>query len=357
MTQFTILLADDDDIQRTRMSRWASEAGFRVLDARDGVEALQLVRQNTPDMVVTDLHMPRVGGKQLIPLLREVPGMRERPIVVVTADMARSTKIQLLESGADDYMVKPVDPEEFQARLRAQARRSSLANDVHFVRAQWSATSEELRRRTAELEQLNYGLVAALEKANKWNDNETGNHIRRVAETAALVAHHLDCSPEYVDMLRRYASLHDVGKVGIPDSILKHPGRLTPEMFEIMKTHTLIGADLLRSAGLPEIAVNIPLCHHEKWDSSGYPRGLRGTAIPLEARIVAVVDVFDALRSKRCYKPAFTQEESVRILQRDSGSHFDPQVVEIFLQNLDEINDINSRYEEEPMEEQKAAWE
>lgn len=349
-----VLLVDDDEILLRRLQNLLVRAGFEVSSATDGLHALGEVRHRLPDIVVTDVHMPRMGGPALIEALRKLPEMADRPILVLTADETRFTKIRLLQVGADDFIVKPVDPEELVARLRAQARKSDLADNLVEVSIQRDEAVRKLEVRTRELEQLTIGLVATLEKANSYNDSDTGNHIRRVSSYAALLAEAAGCTPDFVEKLHRYAGLHDVGKVGIRDSILKKPGKLTADEFEEMKTHTLIGAELLRSAGLPDMACNIPLCHHEKFDGTGYPRGLRGEAIPLEARIVAVVDVFDALRTKRCYKPAFSHEASEAMLQEMAGKHLDNRLVNLFLALKERILQIEAQHSDEPLIEE--AW-
>lgn len=345
-----VLLVDDDPIMLDRLKNIATSAGFRTTLAQDGVDALAAARMETPDIVVTDLHMPRMGGPRLIAALRALPDLSDRPILVVTADETRSTKVQLLQAGADDFLIKPVDPDEFGARLVALARKANLADGMAEARRQRDEALYRLELRSRELEQLTMGLIIALEKANAYNDIDTGNHIRRVCDFAALLARKAGCSDDFVDMIHRYAGLHDVGKVGIPDAVLKKPGKLTPEEFEIMKSHTLLGADLLRSAGLNEMACNIALSHHERWDGKGYPRGLAGEAIPLEARIVTVVDVYDALRTKRCYKAAFSFEESCRILRASAGSHMEARLVDLFLSLEPQIRTIESAYSDETEE-------
>ncbi len=356
MERTDVLIVDDDPLIRNQLSRFARRLGFEVRTAEDGVEALAEIRRKHPDIVVSDVHMPRMQGPRLIELLRKIPGMEDKPVIVVTADASRGTKISLLEHGADDFIVKPVDPEEFRARLRAQARRSNLSVTLEVVRGERDRALEQLQQRTEELERLSFGLISALERANSLNDEDTGNHLRRVSELARMLAEVKGCDSDFVDALHRYASLHDVGKVGIRDAVLKKPGKLTTDEFDEMKTHTLIGADLVRSSGLPEIAVNIPLCHHEKVDGSGYPRGLRGEQIPLEARIVAVVDVYDALRSRRCYKPAFPPERAEGILREIAGSHLDAALVDLFFTCHEQIRRIYAAWPDEPEATAEEIW-
>lgn len=356
MDRTNVLIVDDDPTIRNQLGRLAKRLGFDVRTANDGVDALEQIRARQPDLVVSDVHMPRMQGPRLIELLRKIPGMEDKPVMVVTADASRATKIRLLEHGADDFIVKPIDPEEFRARLRAQARRSDLAVNLQVVRGQRDAALEKLQQRTEELERLTFGLIEALEHANTMNDEDTGNHIRRVSELARMLATANGCDPAFVEAVHRYASLHDVGKVGIPDAILKKPGKLTKEEFAEMQTHTIIGAELVRAAGLPEVAVNIPLCHHEKMNGQGYPRGLKGDQIPLEARIVAVVDVFDALRSKRCYKDAFSKEKAESIVREIAGDHLDPHLVTLFFEQEEEIDTIYRTWSDEPEVPVEEVW-
>ena len=357
MSRPTVLIADDDERVRESLGRFARDCGFDTLLAEDGVVALSICRETVPDIVVTDLHMPRLGGPGLVKMLRSMDSTADQPIMVVTADESRVSKLQLLELGADDFIIKPVDPDEFRARLVAQARRSNLASNIRLVKAERDDAMKKLKERTLELERLTFGLIEALEHANTMNDTDTGFHIRRVSEYSRLLAVRMGCDDEFVENVYRYASLHDVGKVGIPDSILKKPGKLTNEEFDEMKGHTLIGAELIRAAGLPVTAINIPLAPHEKWDGSGYPRGLSGDAIPLEARIVAIADVYDALRSKRCYKDAFSPEKTLSILKSDSGTHFDPKLVALTVEAFEEFEAILTEYcDEEPAMDVDKAW-
>lgn len=340
----TVLIAEDEDHTRDRLCALTRGLGFEVVPVANGEDAIAAVDRERPDLVITDLHMPGLGGRHLVALLRQVESTRETPIMVVTADSRRVTKIDLLEAGADEFIGKPVEPEEFRARLRSLARRIDLVDALDDARGQLDDAMRRLEERNAELERLTLGLVVALERANEFNDVDTGNHIRRVCEYAALLGAAYGCSPEFTEQLRRYAGLHDVGKVGIRHEILKKPGRLTTAEFEEMKGHTLIGAELLRVAGLPSVAVNVAQHHHERWDGSGYPHGLEGESIPIEARIVAVVDVFDALVSKRCYKPAFPVEEAWAELERSAGTHLDPELVRLFKAESTSIDQVREQY-------------
>ncbi len=346
-----VLIIEDDPALRVRMRSYARALGLNTQEAGDGEEALTRLAVHTPDLIVTDLHMPRMDGRTFLTRLRELPGHGETPVLVVTADDARATKMELFQRGADDFILKPFDPDEFQARLKALARRGRLASALFVAQRERDDALLRLEERNQELERLTLGLVVALEKANQFNDVDTGNHIRRMSAYAALLGQLLGCPPEMVEQLRRYAGLHDVGKVGIRDAILKKPGPLTEREFEEMKTHTLIGGEILQSAGLPEVARNIALHHHERWDGTGYPFGLAGESIPLESRIISVGDVFDALVSERCYKPAFDIAEAHRTMESLAGSHLDPHLVRIFFDNLDRVLRILETYRDPVVDE------
>jgi putative two-component system response regulator len=349
-----VLIVDDEDIQRTHMADLARQAGFQTVEAANGVEAFEVFGQREPHIVVTDFHMPGMDGRSLVVRLRRTRKGSRVPIMVITSDDLRRTKIQLLQAGADDFLVKPVDSLEFTARLMALARRAAVVDVLGTVTIQRNEALRRLQARSRELERLTYGLVAALEHASSLNDTDTGKHIQRVSGYAAHIARALGVEEEQVQQIQRYAGLHDIGKVGIPDAILKKPGRLEPREFEQMKTHTLIGGELLREAGLPEMAVNIAQHHHERWDGEGYPHGLAGDQIPQEARLVAIADVFDAMVTRRIYKESSTLEEASAELHRVAGSQLDPQLVEVFEREIQEIHAIFHRYADEDQD--VASW-
>jgi len=350
MTTPRVLIVDDDHTLRQELSKTALYAGFQVDTAKNGHDALARAQRNAPDIVVTDLHMPQLGGERLVSSLRKRLETSRVPILVITCDTTRETKIRLLREGADDFLCKPVDLQEFQARLVALARQASLVDGLETVTQERDQAYQDLEQRNQELETLTLGLVSSLERANSLNDSDTGQHIQRVSKFSELLAETIGCDPVYVQEIGRYAGLHDVGKVGIRDAILKKPGKLTNDEFKEMQDHTLIGEALLKDARLPEIARDIALCHHERWDGSGYPRGLKGTEIPLAGRIVGVVDVYDALRSKRCYKPAFSWDKACEILRDACGSHLEQRLVEAFLAQRERIFAIEEAHRE-PKEE------
>ncbi len=354
MARPLVLIVDDEDIQRTHMADLARQAGFKTVEAPNGVEALEVFRHLEPHIVVTDYHMPGMDGRGLVARLRRLRKGSRVPIMVITSDDLRRTKIQLLQAGADDFLVKPVDSLEFTARLMAMARRAALVDVLGTVTVQRNEALRSLQARTRELESLTMGLVAALERASTLNDTDTGKHINRVSGYAAHLARAWGAEDEFVQQVKRYAGLHDIGKVGIPDSILKKPGRLEAAEIEQMRTHTLIGAELLREAGLPTLAVNIALHHHERWDGKGYPHGRAGADIPREARLVAIADVFDAMVTRRVYKESMSLSDAGAELHRVAGSQLDPELVLLFEREEQHLHDIFHQYADDSME--VASW-
>ncbi len=349
-----MLVIEDDRYQLQQMAEWSARAGFFVRKAADGIEAFQIFQGEHPDLIVLDYHLPGMHGRELLERIRTHATGADTPVMVITADAARQTKIDLLQRGADDFIRKPVDPEEFGARLKALARKSRLVLNLENVTAQRDKANEDLSARALELERLTIGLVAALERASSLNDTDTGQHIQRVCRYAELLARAAGNDDSYCEKILRYAGLHDVGKVGIADHILKKPGALTDEERDEMKAHTLIGGELLRTAGLPSMATNIAFFHHERWNGSGYPHGLAEEDIPLEARIVAVADVFDALVTRRCYKPSYTVTRAVEILEEAGRDQLDPILVELFVDDIDEVLRILEAHSE--WLEEEATW-
>lgn len=343
-----VLIVDDDPIQRARLGELASEVGFDIVEAEDGLDAYRNFEREAPDLLVTDFHMPRMDGSHLVRRVRDHPQGTDIPVMVVTSDDTRRTKIKLLQDGADDFVCKPVDSTEFQARLGSLARRSALVGKLGKVRGERDLARAQLEQRSEELERLTLGLVAALEKANRARDTDTGNHIRRVSSYAGMLARYHTRDPEFTDLVQRYAGLHDVGKVAIPDRILQKKGALTDEEYDEMKVHTLVGYEILQDAGLPRIACNIALHHHERWDGRGYPHGIAGERIPIEARLVSVADVFDALVTRRCYKSEYSLEKAREILEEVAGDQLDATLVALFFEHEDEVRKIHDRYADTP---------
>ena len=326
------ILVVDDELANVRLlegllARW----GFANVDGlTDPAVVPQRVAEAPPDLVMLDLHMPGLGGLELIGLLE--PLTRDGtpiPILVLTADSTTETKRQALAAGASDFLTKPFDPEEVRLRVSnlLQNRRLEVQLKQHG-----DELEEHVRERTLELEQSRLEIAERLAMAAEYRDDETHQHAERIGLTAALLGARLDLATATLADLRRAAPLHDIGKIAIPDAILLKPGRLTPEEFETMKTHAIIGARILSGSrsGLLQMAEEIAGSHHERWDGTGYPQGLRAHQIPLSGRIVAVADVFDALTHKRPYKEAWRADEAVAEILSCASSHFDPDIVATF---------------------------
>ena len=345
----TIFIVDDEPHNLLLFRRSLADCGYTVHSFDDGHTALEGLHNGlSPDLIISDVMMPKVSGYELCEQVKDHPVWNRIPLVLVTGLNETKDKIRGLEAGADDFIHKPFHPLELRARvhslLRIKLQSDKLEEQNRLLADSNLLLERRVRERTAELEDITHGLTAALERANKMNDEDTGNHIKRVCKVSELLAHEMGLDSSTCLKIGRFASLHDVGKVGIPDSILKKPGKLTADEWVEMKRHTLYGYEILRLAGADEVAQNIALCHHEKFDGSGYPYGLSGEMIPLEARIVAIADVFDALTSKRVYKEAFSIEKSEEYIRSNSGLHFDPTVVDILFKNREQVLAIREQY-------------
>lgn len=320
--------------------------GCQPIPFADSGSGLDWCLENDPDLVIVDYLMPRLDGLEFIRHVRREPRHDSLPILMVTADHEKSVRYAALDEGGVDFLNKPVDRMEFLARVRNMLalRRSQRAL---ADRAAWLA--EEVRRAVAEIHDRERETIVRLARAAECRDPETGTHILRMAHYARLIAVQMGLPPDFAEMLLHAAPMHDVGKLGTPDHILLKPGRHSPEEFEIMKQHTQIGYEILResSSHAIQLAASIALHHHEKFDGSGYPRGLAKDAIPIEGRIVAVADVFDALTSARPYKRAWSLDAASDYLRENRGAHFDPSCVDAFHAVWDEVLKIRERFVDE----------
>ena len=309
-------------------------------------EGLAWCSENLPDLVVVDYMMPQIDGIEFIARLRAVPGREDVPILMITANDDRDVLYEALQMGATDFLTKPVDTVEFRAR--ASIMLTLRANQKRMVDRN-RELAEEVRKATAEIRSREQELLFRMSRAAEFRDPETGAHIQRMAHYSALVARQMGMSEAEQELLLQAAPMHDVGKIGIPDYILLKPGKLTHEEFEVMKNHAKLGHELLHGSGSAVLQAGavIALSHHEKYDGSGYPVGLRGDAIPLLGRIVAVADVFDALTSERPYKKAWDLDKAVAFLREGSGAHFDPACVEAFLAAWSDVLSVRERFADE----------
>lgn len=334
-----LLIAEDDPQERERLGRLSEELGFHVVLAPDGEQAMTLIQRGMPDIVVTDYYMPELDGLGLVKRLRAEPRGARVPVMVITSDDLRRTKIRLLQAGADDFLVKPVDHLEYGARISAMARRARLVERLGQALAAQGKARKQLERRLARPSDMVIALAAAMERGG--DQARTRGHLRRVSELAGLLAHAYRGDQGLGEALRQLSVLHDVGMVGIAERIIQEPGVLAADDFEEVKTHTLLGAEMLREAGLPELACNIALYHHERWDGAGYPHGLVGDNTPLEARIVTVVDVFDALLVGRA-RGSFRSLTEAWLAFEDAvrAGQLDPDLAGSFLALRDRVGQV-----------------
>ena len=343
-----IIVIVDDNLVNVRLTEALVEQmdDCRAQCFTEPVAALAWCETNAFDLLIVDYMMPVLDGIELIGKLRSNPGRTQVPILMVTASNEREVLYRALEAGATDFLTKPIDTVEFGARVRNMLaiRKShvSLANRADELAA-------EVKKATAEILEREKDTILRLSKAAEFRDPETGAHIVRMAHYSRLICEELSDDPNFVAGVFEAAPMHDVGKLGTPDHILLKPGKLTPEEFEIMKQHAEIGWVILKDGASPilRLAAEIARSHHEKFDGSGYPQGLRGEAIPLSGRIVAVADVFDALTSERPYKAAWEIPRAVEFMRQNRGNHFDPACVDAFFSRWEEALEIREQFKDE----------
>jgi putative two-component system response regulator len=338
-----ILIVDDEEANVQLLESILCREGFdHLLSVTDSRQVLPLFASFAPDLILLDLNMPHFDGFEV---MRQLHGRIQKgtylPILVLTADITPEAKQKALSRGAKDFLTKPFDRVEVLLRITNLLETRRL---TRLLQNQNQLLEGTVRERTRELEATRLEVLERLALAAEFRDDVTGQHTKRVGETSGALAKALKWPDEQVELILRAAPLHDVGKIGISDLILLKRGKLTPEEFEVMKTHTTIGAKIQSGSIYPllQMAEEIALTHHEKWDGTGYA-GLSGEAIPLSGRIVAVADVFDALTHERPYKKAFPAEKAFEIIRDCAGKHFDPAIVEAFFSCADEILSIQER--------------
>ncbi|HCU68738.1 MAG TPA: two-component system response regulator [Desulfomicrobium sp.] len=358
-----ILVIDDEEGLRRSLCAYLEDLGYDALDAGNGLEGLKVMRAHMPNLaaVIVDLNMPVLDGYGFLRHAREEAP--ELPIVVLSGVGVVDDALQAVRLGAWDFLTKPLH--NFSILEHTLNKVTEKARLIRENREYQTNLEELVRQRTAELERTRRQIMHRLSRAAEYKDNETGHHVIRVGEIAAVLAEALGLDAESCDNLRDCAPLHDIGKIGVPDEVLLKPGKLDPDEWKIMQRHCIFGCEILgpltskeeahascenwavkgpEGNELLDLARMLALLHHERWDGTGYPFGLAGEAIPLEARIVAVVDTYDALASERPYKKAFPEEKCLAIIRESSGSHFDPQVVEAFFRNTERIRSIRSKW-------------
>ncbi|MEI6205971.1 MAG: two-component system response regulator [Desulfuromonadales bacterium] len=335
----TILVVDDVPENISVLSG-ILRGEYRVIFATQGVDALQIVRQQQVDLILLDVMMPEMDGYEVCRRLKNDITTKEIPVIFVTTLSEARDEAFGLELGAVDFLHKPCH--EAIVRLRVQ---------MHLERYNQNRTLERLvRERTFDLEDTRVEIVRRLGRAAEYRDNETGMHVIRISHTARLLALAAGISENQANLLFNAAPMHDIGKIGIPDAVLLKPGKLDAAEWELMKTHPAIGAEIIgeHSSRLLQLARRVALTHHEKWDGSGYPHGLVGEAIPVEGRIVTIVDVFDALKSERPYKRPWPTSEAISYLQDESGRSFNPDLLRLFLGLIPRVEEILHQYSDIP---------
>lgn len=353
-----ILVVDDEEANRDLLVALIGPLGHEVECAKDGIEALAKLKLDI-DLVLLDVMMPGMDGFKLTEEIRSCEICCDLPIIMVTALTDKESRLRAVESGANDYITKPVDKIELKIRMASLLKMKDAQDAVKYHQVELEnkvqertsqlrdalEDSVEANRRTREayIDTIDRLLIAA-----EYKDEDTANHLKRMSTYSALLADRLRLAPDEVEMIHLASPMHDVGKMGTPDSILFKPGKHTPEEWKIMQKHATFGGQILKnsSSNLLQSGETIALSHHEKWDGSGYPKGLAGEDIPLFGRICAVADVFDALTSKRPYKEAFSIEKSLQIMKEGRGKHFEPKLLDLFLENFDEVIAIQKKYKD-----------
>lgn len=333
----TVLMVDDNMTNLVLVRQLVKQiAGCEALAFDDPMAALDALATQAVDIVLVDYMMPKVDGVEFIRRLRAMPRHVHVPVVMVTTVDERAICLEALEVGATDFLTKPLDPVQFKVRVRNLL---ALRGAQKVLEARAAALDDEVAVKTRELRDRENEIIWRLSKATERRDTDTGGHIERMSRVCGLIAEELGLPEEDCRLIEIAAQMHDVGKVGIPDEILFKPGTLTPEERRIMETHADLGWSILEGSEsrLLQIAAEIALSHHEKWDGSGYPRGLVGEAIPISGRITALADVFDALMSVRPYKPAWPLDRARALIEDGSGRHFDPRCVSAFFARFEDI--------------------
>jgi putative two-component system response regulator len=339
----TILVVDDESSNRKLLGMMLRAEGHIALDAADGEDALEKARTQAPDLVLLDIMMPGMDGYEVARRLKADPATASVPIVMVTALDDRESRLRGLEAGAEEFVTKPVDRLELSVRVRNLLKLKEYSD---FLADHARILEEQVIERTSQLAESYRETISTMASAAAYKDEETGAHVARISFYTIEIAKALGLDAAFCDTIHYASPMHDIGKIAIPDAILGKSGSFEPREWEIMKTHAALGAKLLAGGKSPYLVMGaeIALNHHERWDGGGYPSGLKGEAIPLSARIMNICDQYDALRSKRPYKPAFSHERALEVITVGDGrtlpSHFDPAVLEAFERCVGRFRDI-----------------
>ncbi len=351
-----ILAIDDEKLNLRVLSGLLRSLGYEAVLADSGEKALAALDASI-DLILLDVMMPDMDGFTVARKIRERPDGADVPIIMVTALTGKQDRLSAVEAGANDFIAKPIDMTELRVRMGSLLKMKQSQDQVKRYQAELEAMvrirTQALRLALENLEESQKTILTAhretlhrLAAAAEFKDADTANHITRMSRYCAALASWLGLHDGETELVEQASPMHDIGKIGIPDSILLKPGALTPEEWKVMQQHTIFGARILGSSSFELLRAGeiIALSHHEKWDGSGYPSGLSGEDIPLFGRICAVADVFDALTSRRPYKDAFSNEVSLDIMKTGRGSHFDPRILDLFLEHFDEILAIKASY-------------
>ncbi len=345
-----ILVVDDEERNRRLLVAMLEAEGYTALEAADGAQALELVRQSPPDIVLLDIMMPGMDGHEVVRALKADAATKAVPVVMVTALDDRASRLRGLEAGAEEFVTKPVDRNELRIRVRNLLRLKEFSD---FLANHNRILESEVKERTRQLLSSYRETIATMTRAATYKDEETGAHVARISFYTVDLAQALGSDGEFCDTIHYASPMHDVGKIAIPDAILGKPGGFEPHEWEIMKTHAGLGEKLLCGTDSPYLVMGAEIAgaHHERWDGGGYPVGLKGEAIPLSARIMNICDQYDALRSRRPYKPAFPHKKALEIITVGDGrtlpSHFDPAVLEAFKGRVGRFRDIFEAHKDE----------
>ncbi len=348
-----ILVVDDQPQNIELLEAYLSPQGYTLVTASNGQEALDKLALNPIDLVLLDVMMSGMDGFEVTRRIRQNSLHKLLPVILLTALYETEDRVIGIESGCDDFISKPIDKMELLARVRSllkvKAYNDLLNNYRQELESEVAGRTIELKKAFERIKAASLETIYRLSIASEYRDENTGAHIKRVSRYAAAVARFMGMDASTVESILYAAPMHDLGKIGIPDNILIKREKLDSAEWEIMKRHTVIGAEILKGsdAEFISIAETIALCHHEKWDGSGYPNGLKGLEIPVTARITAIADVFDSLTSKRSYKEAFSVEDSLGIINLGKGKHFDPDIVDAFFAIREEIISIKNDHDQD----------
>ena len=363
-----IMIIDDEQLVIKVVKRYLSADGYaNFVTVSDSKTAIDKIHEEQPDVILSDINMPDVTGLDILRTRQKSPSLTSIPVLILSASSEQEVKREALELGATDFLAKPVDPSDLSLRVQ----NALIVKSHHDHLATYALELEnQVRERTKQLEQSREQVIHCLARAAEYRDNETGEHIIRVGKYCRVIAEELGYPEAYCREIELAAQLHDVGKIGIPDSVLLNPGRLTSEEFEVMKTHCGVGLEIMEplsacdidrvrrhadSGGfimdsvdspMLQLAASIARSHHEKWDGTGYPAKLAGESIPIEARICCVADVYDALCSERPYKPKFPLKKCLEIMLSERGTRFDPRVLDAFFNRFEQVEEIRQQYDD-----------